>query len=229
MQTLLDGFRWLLSPENWQGTGGIPHRTFEHLSVSLLVIALACAIALPVGLYIGHTRRGEFLAVSIANVGRALPSFGILALVFPFTLRYLPGIAFWPTFIALLLLSIPPLLTNTYVGIQTVEPDIVEAARGTGMSGGQVLLALELPLAAPLIVAGLRTAAVQVVATATLGAVVGGGGLGRFIIDGFATRDNARLLGGAILVALLAIMAELALGALERAATPQVASTAERM
>ncbi|MGH2769403.1 MAG: ABC transporter permease, partial [Actinomycetota bacterium] len=199
------------------------------LSISLLVIAVACAIALPVGLYIGHTRRGEFLAVSIANVGRALPSFGILALVFPFTLRYLPGIAFWPTFIALLLLSIPPLLTNTYVGIQTVDPDIVEAARGTGMTGRQVLLGLELPLAAPLLVAGLRTAAVQVVATATLGAVVGGGGLGRFILDGFAARDNARLLGGAILVALLAIMTDLALGALERAASPRVASTAKRV
>lgn len=225
MTTLLDGLAWLLAAENRVGPGGIPHRTFEHVQMTLLVIAVASAIALPIGAYIGHTRRGEFLAVSVANVGRALPSFGILALVFPFALRYLPGIGFWPTFIALLLLSIPPLLTNTYVGIQTVDPDTVEAARGTGMTERQVLLRLELPLAAPLIVAGLRIAAVQVVATATLGAVVAWGGLGRFIVDGFAARDDAKLLGGAILVAALAILTEVALGILERWISPRVAST----
>jgi osmoprotectant transport system permease protein len=221
--------RWFSDGSHWRGPGGIPHRMFEHVEISIIAVAIASAIALPVALYIGHRRRGEFLAVSVGNVGRALPSFGILALVYPFTLRYAPGsIGFPPTLIALVLLAIPPILTNTYVGIQNVDPDSVEAARGMGMSEREVLSKLELPLAIPLVVAGLRTAAVQVVATATLGALVAWGGLGRFIVDGFAVNDNAEILGGALLVAVLAIATELGFGLLERAVSPRLESKGSR-
>ena len=224
-----DVIKWFADGSHWSGSRGIPTRLFEHTQISLLAIVLASAVALPVGLLVGHTRRAEFVAVSVSNVGRALPSFGILALVFPFTLRYLPGsIGFPPTLIALVLLGIPPILTNTYVGIQAVDRDTVEAARGMGLSGRQILLQLEVPLAAPIIVAGLRTAAVQVVATATLGAIVAWGGLGRFIVDGFATNDQPMIVSGALLVAALAILTELAFGFLERAVSPRTASGGRR-
>ena len=229
MSVISETLRWFSQGGHWVGEGGILHRALEHVEISLLAVALATILALPVGLVTGHTRRGTFLAVSAGNLGRALPSFGILAIVFPFTLRYAPGsIGFPPTLIALFLLAIPPILTNTYVGIQSVGPDSVEAARGMGLSGRQVLLQLELPLAAPLIVAGLRTAAVQVVATATLGAVFAWGGLGRFIVDGFATGDKALILAGAILVAVLAILTEVAFAALERLVSPRLRSRGRR-
>jgi osmoprotectant transport system permease protein len=199
----------------------------EHIELSAAAVAIAATLALPLGLYIGHTGRGEFVAVSAANLGRAIPSFGILAFVFPFTLRYLPGFGFWPTLIAMFLLAIPPILTNTYVGIKNVDRDTVEAARGMGMSEGQILARIELPLAAPLVVAGLRTAAVQVIATATLGAFVAWGGLGRFIVDGFAQQDHGMILAGAVLVAALAIVAEISLALVERAVTPRRTSAAE--
>jgi osmoprotectant transport system permease protein len=174
--------------------------------------------------------------VSAANLGRALPSFGILAIVFPLILRYSPWTiftkAFVATLIAMVLLAIPPLLTNTYVGIQSVDPETVEAARGMGMSERQVLGRLEVPLAIPLIVAALRTAAVQVVATATLGGLVGWGGLGRLITFGFAIGVRGPggpiMVGGAILVALLAIVVEVALAGVGRLVTPRTASPGRR-
>lgn len=222
MSALSDAFAFLSDPANWSGTSGIPARLFEHLQISLYAVLIAAVIALPVGLLIGHARRGEFAAVSIGNLGRALPSFGILGIVFPFTLRYLPGsIGFAATLIAVTLLAIPPILLNSYVGVQNVDDDAVEAARGMGMGWRHILFVLEVPLAAPLIVAGLRNAAVAVVATATLGAVVGWGGLGRFLIDGFAVRDEGQILTGAFLVALLAVATELVFGLLERATSPK--------
>ncbi|MDP8955763.1 MAG: ABC transporter permease [Actinomycetota bacterium] len=225
MNIVTETARWFADGSHWSGSSGVPARIFEHVQMSLLAVALAALIALPVGLFIGHTRRAEFLAVSVGNLGRALPSFGILALVFPLTLRYAPGsIGFAPTLIALFLLAIPPILTNTYVGVQNVDPDVTETARGMGLSGWQVLFQLEVPLAAGLIVAGLRTAAVQVVATATLGAVFAWGGLGRFIVDGFAQGDDGMIVAGALLVAALAVLTELAFSLLERAVTPRVAS-----
>ena len=166
--------------------------------------------------------------MSVANLGRAIPSFAILSIVFQVMLDYWPNIAFGlgPTVIAMILLAIPPILTNTYVGVQQVDRDTVEAARGMGMTGRQVLRRLEMPLAAPLIVTGIRTAAVQVIATATLAALIGGGGLGRFIVDGFAQGDEVVLMAGAILVALLAIVSELVFGGLARLARPRLASAA---
>ena len=176
---------------------------------------------------VGHKRRGEFLAVSVANVGRAVPSFAIVVLLFILAGNVAPHLQFsmLPTMIALVLLVIPPILTNTYVGIQGVDRDIVEAARGMGLSEWQVLLQLEMPLAAPLIMAGLRTAAVTVVATATLAAFVGGGGLGVFLYAGFAQQGQERvLIGGAILVAVLAVLTEVLFSGLERLVTPRTRS-----
>ena len=218
MSTLHQALSWLLDGSHWTGTGGILQRLAEHLTMTGLALILACALALPVGLLIGHAHKGAFLAVNAAGVGRAVPSFGVLAFAFPFTLRHhLPGaFGFWPTFIALLVLALPPLLTNTYVAVSGVDPDTLEAARGVGMAERQVLLRLELPLAAPLMLDTVRTVAVQVAATATLGAVVGWGGLGRYIVDGFATQNTPELLGGAILVALLAVAVDVAFGSVRR-------------
>lgn len=223
MEPIRAGLEFLTSAENWAGTFGIPGRIWEHVLLSGLAVAAAAILALPVGLLIGHTRRGEFIAVSIGNIGRALPSFGILAIVFVPSLRYdFPGdIGFSATLIAMILLAIPPILINTYVGIQGVDPDTLEAARAMGMNWRQILFILEVPLAVPLIIAGIRTAAVAVVATATLGALAGWGGLGRFIIDGFATGDDGQILAGAFLVALLAVLTELGFGLAEKALSPK--------
>ena len=210
---------WFSMSEHWTGSSGVPARTFEHLQMSFGAVALAALVAIPLALLIGHTRRGAFLAISIANLGRAIPSFAILALAVPFF-----GIGFKPTLITLVALAIPPILTNAYVGIEGVDGDTLEAARGMGMGGWQILTRLEVPLAVPLILAGLRTAAVQVVATATLAALIGWGGLGRFIIDGFATGDRAEIVAGAILVALLAIVTETLFGFLQRLVSPRLTS-----
>jgi osmoprotectant transport system permease protein len=217
-----EAFGFLTDGSNWSGSSGIPTRLWEHVQISVMAVALATAVALPVGLVIGHARKGAFLASSVGNIGRALPSFGVLGLVFPFTLRYLPGsIGFAATLLALFLLAIPPILINTYVAVQAVDEDMLEAARGMGMDWRQVLVMLEIPLAIPLIISGIRNAAVAVVATATLGAVVAWGGLGRFIIDGFAVRDHGQILAGAFLVAGLAVLTEISLGVLERTLSPK--------
>jgi osmoprotectant transport system permease protein len=220
---------WFTDPTQWTGPTSIPIRLVEHIITSGVSVAIAAAIALPVAMYIGHRRRYELLVISVANLGRAVPSFGLLVLfVILVGLRLSWPASLRPSIIlAMVLLAIPPILTNTYVGIQSVDPDLLEASRGMGMSESQVLRRIEVPLAAPLIVAGLRIAAVQVVATATLAAIVAGGGLGRYIIDGFATSDEVEIFGGALLVALLAILIELAFGILERAVTPRSMSRAE--
>jgi osmoprotectant transport system permease protein len=230
MSVFADMIRWFGSGEHWRGDDGVPIRVLEHVEISGVAVALAVAIAVPVGLAIGHFRRGEFVAVTIANLGRAIPSFAILSIVFQLMLTYFADLAFGfvPTVVALVLLSLPPILTNTYVGVQSVDRDTVEAARGMGMSGGQVLGRLEVPLAVPLMVAGIRTAAVQVVATATLAALIAGGGLGRYIIDGFAQGDTPQVLAGAVLVAVLAILTEIVFALAERAVTPRTYSRGGR-
>ncbi len=212
---------WLTDPNNWSGPGGIPTRLVEHLLISLAPLAVALLVALPVGLYIGHTGRGALFAVSLGNIGRALPSLGILGIILPLTLpltaRTGIPLGLPPTLIALFALAIPPIVTNAYVGLREIDPDLVEAGRGMGMRESQLLRQVELPLGMPVILAGIRTSAVQVVATATLGAVLGIGGFGRYILDGISQRDDGQLIGGAVLVALLAILTELAFAGLQRA------------
>lgn len=218
MGVIGDALEWFSDPARWSGDFGIPARLLEHLQLSGLSLAAGALVALPLGIYIGHARRFEFVTITAANLGRAVPSFGILALALPVTIELGLGLGFWPAFIALWFLAIPPMLTNAHIAIKGVDADTVEAARGMGMSELEILSRTELPLGLPLIIGGVRTSAVQVVATATLAALVAGGGLGRFIIDGFAVRDNAQIFGGAVLVAGLAIIVDLALGVLERIA-----------
>jgi osmoprotectant transport system permease protein len=201
---------WLTDPAQWSGPDGIPVRTLQHLYYSLLATAIAAAIALPIGVFIGHTGRGALFAVNLTNLGRAIPTLGIIILVF-----ILAGFGIVPVLVALTALAVPPIVTNSYVGVRSVDPEVREAAEGMGMRGRQVLWKVELPVAMPLIMAGIRTSTVQVVATATLAAYVGLGGLGRYLIDGFSQRDLPEVVGGAILVAVLALLIELALGRLQ--------------
>ncbi|MGW2205151.1 ABC transporter permease [Streptomyces sp. NPDC001774] len=213
MGIVADAWSWLGTGANWAGDGGVWHRLGEHAYVSGLALLLACAVALPLGLGLGHVGRGGALAVNVSNVGRAIPVFAVLAL---FMVSPLRNAGYVPTVIALVLFAVPPLLTNAYVGMREVDRAVVEAARGMGMSGGQVFRKVELPLARPLIMTGLRSAAVQVVATATIAAMVGQGGLGRIITAGFNTYDTPQVVAGALLVALLALVVELVLVGADR-------------
>ncbi|MEO6712087.1 MAG: ABC transporter permease [Mycobacteriales bacterium] len=211
-----DVINWFTDPEHWSGTDGVPHRLWEHLQLSAVAVLLAMLIALPIALILGHLGRGGFLAVNTANIGRAIPSFAILVIAQQITHE----IGTKPAMVALVALAVPPIVTNTYVGVRAVDADVRESARGMGMTGAQVLTRVEVPLAMPVIMAGIRTAAVQVIATATLAALIAGGGLGRYIIDGIAQQDNVKLFAGALLVALLAIVTELSLGRVQRLVTP---------
>lgn len=225
MSLLGEVARWFADPEHWQGPHGIPVRILEHLELSGLAVAVALLIAAPIALYLGHTGRGGFIAINVANIGRALPSLALLALGLVVAISLGLGLGFWPTMFALVPLAIPPIMTNVYVAVREVDRDIVDAARGMGFSDGEILRNIEIPLGLPLMLAGIRTAAVNVVATATLGALVAGGALGRFIVDGLALREFDQLVAGAILVALLAIVTELTFSALERASrTPGMAA-----
>lgn len=230
MHVFVELFHWFGDGSHWSGPTGVPVRLLQHLELSFSAVGIALVIAVPAGLFIGHTRRAEFLGVSVANLGRAIPSFAILTIVYQLMLHYTPTLAFGfgPTVVALFLLAIPPILTNTYVGIQAADADTVEAARGMGLTGRQVLSRLEVPLAMPLIVAGIRTASVQVIATATLSALIGGGGLGRLIIDGFSQGDLTMVEAGAVLVALLAILTEVGFGFVNRALAPRLSSERRR-
>lgn len=200
-------WRWLTDPVNWRGDFGIPAQTLAHLGYSLLALVLAALIAVPLGLWVGHTGKGRWLAVNITGAFRAIPSLGVLFIAVLLLLPRLQGEAAFvaPTLIVLVLLAIPPILSGTYAGVEAVEPATRDAARGIGMTGREVLTQVELPIALPLVLSGVRAAVLQVVATATIAAYVGLGGLGRFLIDGLATQDYASTAGGAILVALLAL------------------------
>ena len=220
MSFFVDVVHWFTTASHWRGDFGIPHRVFEHVAMSAAAIVAGGCIALPVGVAIGHTGRGRALVVNLSNVGRAVPSLAILALAQQtLGLRGWPGFGARPAFLALLALAVPPLLLNAAVGVEGVDEDVRDAARGMGMTGLEMLRMVELPLAAPVIMAGVRTASVQVVATATLAAVTAWGGLGRFIVDGFGQRDNVAVFAGALLVAVLALGTELGLGALQRRLT----------
>jgi osmoprotectant transport system permease protein len=207
---------WFSDPANWQGPAGVPTRLGEHLILSAIPLLIAAAIALPAAMFVGHTRRYEVAIVTAANIGRAIPSYALLVIMVILT-----GLGDQPIIVALTLLAIPPMLTNGYVGVQSVDADTIEAARGMGMRERNVLFGIELPLGAPLIIAGLRIAALQVVATATLAALVAGGGLGRIVVDGLAVRDFPQVFSGALLVAVLAGLTEGAFTLLQRWATPR--------
>jgi osmoprotectant transport system permease protein len=219
MSLLTDTVRWFTDPAHWQGSDAVPKRILEHLELSGLAVLIACAIALPIGLYLGHTGRFGFVAVNVANVGRALPSLALLAFALPIALTLGLGLGFWPTLIAIVPLALSPVLTNAYVALRAVDRDVIESARGMGLSELGILRRVEVPLALPLILSGIRTGAVNVVATATLGAIVAGGGLGRYIVDGLALQEYDRLFAGALLVALLAIVVEVTFSTFERLTT----------
>ena len=216
MSLVADTAAFLLDGETWTGSSGVPARLVEHLVVSGSAVLLAMVLALPLALWLGHVGRGGLLVVGLANASRAVPTFAVLVLLVATPV----GFGDRATVVALVLFAVPAVLTNAYVGVRDVDRDAREAARGMGMSGWQVLRRVELPLALPLVLAGIRTASVQVVATATLAAYVGGGGLGRFIADGFGRGDLAMAAGGGVLVALLALLVEVSLGAVQRRFEP---------
>jgi len=209
---------YLNDPYNWTRTdgNGILHLLGEHLAISLVAVVVGAVVALPLGGWLGHSGRGGGFVVALSNVSRAIP---VLALLTVFAVTPI-GFGDTATTIALAVFALPPILTNTYVGFRQVDPDVQEAARAMGMSPRQVVLRAELPLALPLVMTGLRTATVQVVATASLAALVGGGGLGTLIDLGFGQQDYGLMIAGAILVALLALLTELVLVALSWAVTP---------
>jgi osmoprotectant transport system permease protein len=201
---------------NWTGDTGVLHRLEEHVLLTVVAVLIAAVVALPLGLSLGHVGRGGTLAINITNVGRAVPTFAVLTLL---TLSPV-GVGNRATVIALVLFALPPLVTNSYVGIHEVDREIRDAARGMGMSGIQVFRRVELPLAMPLVMAGVRIATVQVVATATIAALVGAGGLGRLVTDGLSSHNQGQLLTGAVVVAALALVVEAALALVQRYVDP---------
>ncbi|WP_326574936.1 ABC transporter permease [Actinacidiphila glaucinigra] len=216
MAVVPDSWEWLTDGANWTGADGVLQRLGEHLALTFVSLAIACAVALPVAVVLGHLGKGGALAVNLSNVGRAVPTFAVLVLL----IIALGSASHWPTILALVLFAVPPLLTNTYVGMRQIDRDAVEAARGMGMTGGQMLRRIELPLALPFVMSGVRSAAVQVVATATLAALPGEGGLGRIITAGYAQYDTAKVVAGAILVTWLALLVEGVFLLLQRLVSP---------
>ena len=208
--------RYLNDPLNWSRPNGIADLAVEHVAISAVAVLVAMVIALPIGTALGTARRGGGLVVGLSNVSRAVPTLALLTL---FAVSPI-GFGNRATTIALTVFAIPPILTNAYVGFRGVDPELREAARGMGMSRAQVLGRVELPLALPLVTTGIRTAAVQVVATAGLAALVGGGGLGRLINLGFGQQDYGVMIAGAVLVAGLALLTEAVLAALSWAVVP---------
>ncbi|MFJ6081345.1 ABC transporter permease [Streptomyces sp. NPDC001002] len=186
---------------HWHGYDGIPTRLREHIQYSLTALAIAAAIGLPIGLLTGHTGRGGNSLALIATAARALPSFGLLVLMF-----VLLGLGHLPVMIPLVVLAVPPILVTTYEAMRSVDPSPVDAARGMGMAEPRILFQVELPVALPLILSGLRSAAIQIVSTATIAAYVSLGGLGRYIVDGLYQRNYEKVVGGATLVAILALI-----------------------
>ncbi|KFG73104.1 ABC transporter permease [Streptomyces mutabilis] len=197
----------------WHGYDGIPQRLLEHVQYTLMALGIAAAIGLPVGLLTGHTGRGGNAVAFVATAARALPSFGLLVLI-----AVVVGIGLLPVMIPLVVLAVPPILVTTYEAVRSVDPAPVDAARGMGMHEPGILLRVELPVALPLVLSGLRSAAIQVVSTATIAAYVSLGGIGRYIIDGLYQRDYEKVVGGATLVALLALVTLAVFWAVERLA-----------
>jgi osmoprotectant transport system permease protein len=220
MNPIQQALVWLNDPLNWTNPDGILARTREHLEISAAAVALACLVAWPVGVWLGHVGRGGGLIVALANLTRAMPTVALLT-IFPLTAI---GFGYPPIILALALFAIPPLLTNAHLGVREVDPQVRDAARGMGLSGRQLLVRVELPLAVPYLAAGFRTAAVQVVATATLAAFVNGGGLGMIISRGFGlglAAGGGQVIAGGLVVIALCLALEGALAVAERLVTPR--------
>lgn len=214
MSVASDTVDWLTDHAHWVGDDGVPHRLVQHVGYSALTVAVASAVAIPIGLWIGHTGRLRGLAIAVTGALRALPTLGVLTY---FVL--LSGIGLKAPILALTLLAIPPLLAGAYSGLETVDRATIDAARGIGMTEWQVLRKVEVPLALPLIVGGVRSATLQVVATATVAAYVGLGGLGRYLIDGLALGDYPRMAAGSVLVIVVALVLDGIFVLLQRLAT----------
>jgi osmoprotectant transport system permease protein len=215
---ILQGVAWILDPANWVSVNsgpGIAGELAAHLFLTVLSVAVATVIAVPIGLLIGHTGRGRSGAILLGNVVRAFPTLGLLAI-----LLLVFGLGLTPTVFVFVLLAIPPLLAGAYAGVESVDPQTIDAARAVGMTEWQVLAKVEAPLAAPLLVGGLRSATLQVIATVTLVSNFGSDSLGQFIIAGAATQDYVQMVGGSILVTLLALLADLVLALAQRFTVP---------
>lgn len=211
MRLLYEAIVWLFTPGHWVGNSGIAMRIWEHLIIYLAALLIAAALAIPLGLIIGHSRRGEGLMGALTGAARSIPTLGLLTL---FGLWF--GIGMQAPLLALVILALPSLLAATYSGVYAIDPSIALAARAIGMSPLQVLHSVEVPLALPTIIGGLRAASIQIIATATLAAYTADLGLGRFLFIGLKTRDYAQMLGAALLVTLLALLIEILLGAVQR-------------
>ena len=216
-------FEWLTAPQNWEGSRGIPTRVLEHLGYTGLTLLIALVIAVPIGLYVGHTGRGRVVVVSGIGILRALPTLGM---VFLFVL--LSGLGLMPPIWALVLLAVPPLLSGVYAGISSVNRTVVDAARSMGMSELQIVFRVEIPNGLPVILGGVRAATLQVIATAAVVAFINLGGLGVFLVEGTQLADYGRLFGGAVVITVLAIVVDLLMGLLQRVAVSPGLGTPRR-
>ncbi|HEY1914981.1 MAG TPA: ABC transporter permease [Streptosporangiaceae bacterium] len=210
-----EALTWLSKSSNWSGSAGITARLIEHIEYTLLAMAIATLIALPIGVWLGHRRRGSLVIIGLANLARALPTLGLLILVY-----VLSGAADWAWLVPLVALAAPPIMVNAYEGVLGVDEDLKDAAAGMGMTSNQVLFKVELPVALPLILLGLRTAAITVVSTTTIAAYISLGGLGRFIIDGLADNNYPMVVGGALIVVVLALLVQFAFTGVARLIVP---------
>ncbi len=218
---LIEVWHWLTAADQWRGGDGVPHLLANHVRISISSLVVSTAIAVPLGAWLGHRRVGGVVAINIANIGRAIPIYALLVLAVQiFGITSPTGFGWTGSFVAfvpLVLLGIPPMLTNSYIGVREVGDELVDAARGMGLSEGEILRRVEIPVAMPLIMAGIRTAMVGIVATATLASFTGVDTLATPIYIGLNTNDNVAVFGGAVLVALLAVVADLALAVVQRA------------
>jgi osmoprotectant transport system permease protein len=233
MTVLSDAWTYLTTSANWTGDAGMLHLLLQQLLLTVTALAIALVVGLPIALWLGHLGRGGFLAINISNIGRAVPTFALLALFvtadFPGTGVLGPyGRAGLATLFALALFALPPLITNSYVAVREVPASVKQAADGMGMTGMQKFLRVELPLALPLVMSGVRLALVQVWATATIAALVAGPGLGRVITDGFFRTNYGKGIAGAIVVGLVALVLELIAATLQRLADPMRGAKAGR-
>jgi osmoprotectant transport system permease protein len=213
--------RWLADPAHWSGPAGIPARVTEHIALSGVSLLIALAIALPVGIVVGHTGRGSTLAINAANLGRALPSLAVMGIVVPLTtaINVDAGFTIYPALIALIVLGLPPILVNSHAGVSGVDREIVESGRGMGMTARSLLWRIELPIASVVIIAGIRSASAQIIATATLAATFGGPGLGRYLVEGYAQLNYPMMVAGVIFVAVLFVVSEAVFAGAQRLLT----------